>query len=311
MRRTLGVRLVYHTRQPQISVNNLVTDPMAIAQESPKQTAGGLRSRTAPRAGYIRLENPSLEFTRQIGLILIAAVFYSGVRKLTEGATAVAVENGLEVLAFERRMGIAIEHWAQDQIIHSQWMVAVANWIYLWGHWPVIAFTLLWLHRTNRSSYLVLRNALFISGAVGLVIFTAYAVAPPRLLGVGLVDTIRVHSTSYQVLQPPSLVNRYAAIPSFHVGWSFLIAVAHFRVTEHRLVRLACVVGPVLMACAVVVTANHYVVDGVVGIAVSLAALIASDRVTPQLAAGRAGLPIGRFFASSGGAQKAAEIDIS
>ena len=25
------------------------------------------------------------------------------------------------------------------------WLVTAANWIYMWGHWPVIAFVALWL----------------------------------------------------------------------------------------------------------------------------------------------------------------------
>jgi hypothetical protein len=44
-------------------------------------------------------------------------------------------------------------------------------------------------------------------------------VAPPRLLELGLVDTVTSRSDAYRALQPPGLTNQYAALPSLHIGW--------------------------------------------------------------------------------------------
>jgi hypothetical protein len=214
-----------------------------------------------------------IDFGRQSVLIVAAALLYFGVRGRTEGSEVLAVANGLDLLALERAIGLDIEAGLQALILPHQWVVTVFNWIYIWGHWPVIAATLIWLYRTRRADYLLLRNALFISGAIGLVIFTLHPVAPPRLLPSGFVDTVTELSTSYRVLQPPSLVNKYAALPSLHVGWNLLIGLAVYRAGANRWARVFGVVSPMAMAAAVVLTGNHYVVDAALGAVVALTGL--------------------------------------
>ena len=234
-----------------------------------------------------RTQTPSVarstELARQLGFVLAAVLLYFAVRGATQGDTDVAVENGLRILAFENRLGIDIEQWAQGLIVDRPYLVQAANWIYIWGHWPVIAATLIWLHRSKRLDFLVLRNALFISGGIGLVIFATFAVAPPRLLETGFVDTVTEQSNAYRILQPPSLVNKYAAVPSLHVGWNVLIGIALYRAGRSRIVRAFAVASPLLMAVAVVVTANHYVIDGVLGASLALFGLMLSHVVTPRL----------------------------
>ncbi len=226
---------------------------------------------------------PSTELVKQVGLVSLAVLLYFGVRGLTQGDVETATRNGLEVLRFERLMGIDIEHWAQQLILDHHWIVTIANWIYIWGHWPVIVAALVWLHRTRRLDYLQLRNAMFISGAIGLLIFANYAVAPPRLLDVGLTDTVTDFSNSYRVLQPPSLVNKYAAVPSLHVGWNLLIGIALIRASKNWLVRTLGFLSPVAMTITVIVTANHYVVDAILGVGVALAGWAVALWLTPRM----------------------------
>ena len=76
------------------------------------------------------------------------------------------------------------------------------------------------------ARFLRLRNAMMVSGAIGLIVFASYPVAPPRLRGLGLVDTVTSSSTAYRVLQPPAFVNQYAAMPSLHSGWDLLVGIA-------------------------------------------------------------------------------------
>jgi membrane-associated phospholipid phosphatase len=103
-------------------------------------------------------------------------------------------------------------------------------------------------------------------------------VAPPRLAELGLLDTVTQHSHAYRVLQPPAFTNIYAAMPSLHVGWDLLMGIAIATVARHRVMRLVGVLLPALMAVAVVVTANHYVVDVVAGASVALAGLVVARR---------------------------------
>jgi hypothetical protein len=215
-----------------------------------------------------------IEVAEQFVLIFGAALLYFAVRGYTEGSAGRAVQHGLDLLRFERRLGLDFELGLQAVTLDRRWLVTLANWVYIWGHWPVIGLSLFWLHRRHRPQYIVLRNGLFISGAIGLVIFALYPVAPPRLAPLPLVDTVTEFSTSYRVLQPGGLVNKYAAMPSLHVGWNIIVGWTVYRMARNRAVRIGSAVLPVLMAVAVVATANHYVVDGVVGAVVAVSGLV-------------------------------------
>ncbi len=224
------------------------------------------------------------ELALQVLLVGCAVLFYFGVRGLTEGSVATAVANGHRIVDFEQRLGIGIEPAQQETFAEHRVLTTAANWVYIWGHWPVIVATLLFLHHAHRLQYLLLRNAMFVSGAIGLCIFATFPVAPPRLLGTGFVDTVTELSTSYRVLQPPALVNRYAAMPSLHVGWNLLVGLALLRVARRRRWKLLAVVASSAMVVAVVVTANHYVVDAVAGIVVASVGYWIARAITLPLA---------------------------
>ena len=151
--------------------------------------------------------------------------------------------------------------------------MTLANWVYIWGHWPLIAVSAAWLFLHRPEGYRLMRTAIFASGAIGMIIFLAYPVAPPRLTGIGLTDTVTSYSHAYRALQPPSLMDRYAALPSLHFGWDLLVGLTLARFHPRTAVRVIGALMPVAMAFAVVVTANHYVVDVVVGGVVAMAGL--------------------------------------
>jgi len=223
----------------------------------------------------------------QVAIVVGAIVAYFGVRGLTEGDPATASRNATRVLDVEHAFGIDVEHYVQDAVTFSALAMTLANWVYIWMHWPVVIGTFIWLIRTNRPEYLRLRNAMLISGLIGLMIFAAFPVAPPRLLSPDFVDTVTQRSYSYRMLQPPAFVNRFPAMPSLHFGWNLLVGISWYRVARSRRLRIVAIVMPVLMAWAVVATANHWVLDVVVGGAVALTGLlleiIRHDLTTPRI----------------------------
>jgi membrane-associated phospholipid phosphatase len=205
-------------------------------------------------------------------LVVGAVLVYFGVRGLTEGDVDHARAHAAELLRVERRMGIDVETAVQVGSLGHGIVLNLANWTYIWLHWPLLTATLIWLLVRHRAEYVQLRNAMFISGAIGVVIYATFPVAPPRLFSPEFVDTVTQHSYSYRVFQPPALVNKYAAMPSLHVGWNLLAAVAWWRVGR-RWWRIAAVAMPLAMAWATVATANHWVLDVFVGAAVALTGL--------------------------------------
>ena len=209
---------------------------------------------------------------RQAVFVVTAVASYFGVRGLTENSVDVAVQHSLVIVGWEKDLGIHFGTSMQDPFASSALLATLFNWVYIWGHWPVIVVTMVWTGIWHRSIFLRLRDAMVVSGVLGMAVFVAYPVAPPRLARLGFVDTVTERSLSYRVLQPPAFVDQYAAMPSLHAGWDLLVGIAIVSAASSSALRAFGFVMPALMAVAVVVTANHFVLDMVVGVFLVLVA---------------------------------------
>jgi membrane-associated phospholipid phosphatase len=241
-------------------------------------TADANPLRAALRIGRARVSQvarPHSDALREIVVAGLAALAYFGVRNLTAGSEATAFANARRLMRFEDTTHLDWERWLQARVVASATLSDLGNWVYIWGHWPVIISVgiILFLHRRER--YRLLRNAILVSGGVGFLFFALFPVAPPRLVDPTLVDTVTLHSHAYRALQPPGLTDQYAAFPSLHFGWNLLAGVAVWGATRNVAARTLAVLGPAAMAAAVIVTANHYVVDVFAGLVVVLVGLVA------------------------------------
>lgn len=210
-------------------------------------------------------------------MFALAYLVYFGVRALTEGSAPQALTHARELIRLEQRLGVAWERALQEAVVGMDLAVDAANAIYIYGHWPVIIVGGILLFRHRPAQYVRLRDAFLLSGAIGLVIFAVFPVAPPRLTDLPLVDTITRHDEGYRQIVPPSLVNEYAAMPSFHAGWNLLLGIVVLGATRNPLLRVLAILGPAAMIVAVVVTANHFVIDVIVGVAIAIASLLLAD----------------------------------
>lgn len=220
--------------------------------------------------GGSRLRPPgnSVERVRllpQLAIMVAAVAAYFLVRGATQAATAEAVRNAHSVVGLERALGLFHEPGWQVSVMSMPLLRTVLNDIYIWGHWPVIAVTLIWLARRHPAVYLRARDTMLLSGGIGLVIFATFPVAPPRLAGLGMSDTVTAGAHAYRVLQPAMFTNQYAAMPSVHVGWDLVMGLAIAAASRHVLLRLIAVALPVAMVITVLCTANHYLVDAIAG----------------------------------------------
>jgi len=227
--------------------------------------------------GFAATHHSRLSWAAEQVLIVVLGIgVYFRVRGLTEASTGVARTHARQLLELEHALHVDLESSWQRPLAASEHLETVANWIYIWGHWPVLIGTLVWLLWRHRPQFLRLRDAMLVSGGLGILVFVTYPMAPPRLVGLGYADTVTESSRSYRYLQPPAFVNQYAAMPSLHVGWDLLAGVAIFTAATYLAVRIAACVMPVLMAWAVIATGNHYVLDVVAGISLVLVGYAAS-----------------------------------
>ena len=117
---------------------------------------------------------------------------------------------------------------------------------------------------------------------LGLAAHIVFPLAPPRMFpGWGFLDTMATYGPSAYDGASGALVNQYAAMPSLHIGWAVLIAVVVCRTGPRLLAVLACL-HAVTTVAVVTVTANHWLLDGLVAVALLGVALLVVRGPAPR-----------------------------
>lgn len=202
--------------------------------------------------------------------LLVAALFfaYKIGRLAADGHAGVALDNAQHVWHLERLLHLPSEYLVQQAILPHHWLVKAANCYYKYVHFPATAACLVWLYVRRRRHYVTTRRMLAWLTAAALAVHLLMPLAPPRMLGaVGMIDTGRVFGPAvYGAPGSHSLSNQYAAMPSLHVGWAVVAAIALIGATRGRL-RWLWLAHPVITLLVVVATGNHYWVDAIVACA--------------------------------------------
>lgn len=212
----------------------------------------------------------------EIALVALAFLLYFIVRGLVVDRADEALRNAQDIIDLERGLGIYWEPRLQELTLDNRPLVQAANFVYFWLDFPLIVAVGLWMYFARRHEYTVARDALLLSGAISLVIYNLYPVMPPRLLPTGeFVGTIEKYSDlSYQAQSMQAFVNPYAAVPSLHFGWAVIIGGAMVITMRQPLLRALGLALPWLQLAAIVLTANHFIFDALVGLVVCLAGLL-------------------------------------
>jgi hypothetical protein len=223
---------------------------------------------------------PRADGHRAAAVLVAAAAVYFAVRKLVEGSTDAATRNADRLVRLEQAIGIDVERSLQKFTLDHPLVVDWSNHIYVWLHWPFLVLALVVLFARDRRAYQRLRDTLFASGALGLVIFALFPVAPPRFMP-GFVGTVSQAERQHFLQYPATWSNRVASLPSFHAGWTLVAAFLLATTFHSRVMKVIAFLPGPLVAVAVVTTGNHYVVDVLVGSVIALTALhIVSRRAT-------------------------------
>lgn len=228
----------------------------------------------------VRDWRPGFKDGAEILLLIGTLPLYYLVRGLTNTNTRIdeAVNRGTDIVHLERSLGIFWEVELQSWILSYQWLVDFLNYFYLFGHLPVIGVLAVWLYFWHKPQYLLMRNAFLISGAIALIFFVNFPTAPPRLLpdslGYGFVDTVFDQYNTGRPWTPGEFVNEYAAFPSMHIGWNMLSGIAVWLATKNWFARAFAVIMPTVMFADIILTGNHYIIDGLAGTCVMLLGLL-------------------------------------
>src|SRR3990172_2527796 len=129
-----------------------------------------------------RTTHRAVHLLREALFVCPALLLYFLVRGLVHAEPAVAFAHAEQIVRFEKAVYLFHELWLQQQILRSNWSITLVNWVYIWLHWPFLVTGTAWLAIFHRDSYPTYRNAFLLSGAVGMLVFLTYPVAPPRFL---------------------------------------------------------------------------------------------------------------------------------
>jgi hypothetical protein len=122
------------------------------------------------------------------------------------------------------------------------------------------------------------RSTLTALTGLALICYMFFPVAPPRMLPqLGWVDTGITFGQSVYGPNPHSgLADQFASMPSLHVGWAALIAIAMIKATHSRW-RWLWTLHPLTTFAVVVLTANHYWLDGLTALTLLTGCLLAGN----------------------------------
>ena len=210
-----------------------------------------------------------LDLLRQVSLFVSAFLVYDLVRGLVEGRATAAFQNARKLISLERTLHLFVEPSVQAWASGSHGVMVAASWVYLNAQATVTIAPLIYLYvRHNRNFYFV-RNMLMIAMPLALIGYVVFPTAPPRFLPEwGFIDTVSDLTpvkVSHSSAPMSALFNPYAAVPSMHVAFALIIGWPLARLARHSAARVLWVVYPFLMTFVIVVTANHFILDALLG----------------------------------------------
>jgi len=207
----------------------------------------------------------------QIGLFLLAYAVYTVARFFTIGDLSDATANAHWIVDLQNGVGVGVEASVQHAV-DGTWVLWVLNRLYLLAQLGVIPAVLIFLYNRSWAVYATLRNTILATWLLSVPVYGLFPVAPPRLAGIGIEDTITSQTgMSLTSNFSTSFFNELAAVPSLHVGFAVAVGFALFAALKNPILRaIALLWGPVV-ALAVVATGNHFVFDAVAGIAAAVA----------------------------------------
>jgi membrane-associated phospholipid phosphatase len=213
-----------------------------------------------------------LDAIRQLLLFAGAYYLYRLVRGFVDGQAGLAFENARTLVHIERSLGLFFEPGLQAWAKGEEWLLTFANWMYVNSHFLVTTTFLVWLYIARNHAFYFVRNMFMVAMGFALVGYLAYPTAPPRFLPEwGFTDTVANFVGESAENSADVLYNPFAAVPSMHVAFALMIAIPAFRLVRRRPLKVLWAAYPALVTFVVVVTANHYWVDAVLGAIVAAA----------------------------------------
>ena len=221
-----------------------------------------------------------LDVVRQVALF--AGAYYA--YRLTRGwiddpqGAAVAFENARELIRIEQVTGTFIEPAVHTFFRDIGVLNDFAAVLYMNAQVVICTGALIFIYIAHNERFYFVRNMFMVSMLIALVGYALYPTAPPRFFFAeyNFIDTVSEFAKVESDDNVNALFNPYAAVPSMHCAFALMIGVTLAKVSKHRVTRVVWGIYPVIMTWAVVVTANHWWLDALLGAATAAASAYAA-----------------------------------
>ena len=250
-----------------------------------------------------------LDLLRQLSLFVSAFLIYDLVRGFVEGRGTAAFANARELISIERTLHVFVEPSLQAWASGSHVVMVSASWLYVNAQTSITIGALVYLYLRHNHSFYFVRNMLLIAMPLALIGYIVFPTAPPRFLPEwGFIDSVAdltPVNVSHSSASMSLLFNPYAAVPSMHVAFAVMIGWPLALLARHSAARVLWVVYPFLMTFVIVVTANHFILDALLG------ALTAGISAYGASCLARARPAAWRFSGVAGASVPAAPVGVS
>jgi PAP2 superfamily protein len=201
---------------------------------------------------------------------------------------------GRDVADLERGLGLFVEPSLVGWVAARPWLLALLGGAYLAVHVTLTgaALVVLWLRRPDRYGPIA---ATFVAAqSLTVIAYLVIPTAPPRMLAAhGLPDTLAAVWGGGANGAAAAFQSPYAAMPSGHVVFAIVAALAVRAAFDAPWARRAALLYPPAVATLTVATANHFWLDALAAAAVTALAYAG------VVAAGRRSMPAAAYASSS------------
>jgi membrane-associated phospholipid phosphatase len=205
----------------------------------------------------------------EVGVLFALYEAFEWVRARLQGAPGPSFRHASQVIHLEQLVGIFQEARIQGWFIGNHKIIEFFDIWYGSIHFVIPPLALFLLYRRRPAGYRPRRDALIILSLVALAWFWLWSLAPPRLLPTHyhFVDTAKTIG-GMGPADKGSMAddNAYAAMPSLHIAWAAWCTVVLVPILRSWWGKSLAVLYPFVTMLAVVVTANHFILDGVGGL---------------------------------------------
>jgi PAP2 superfamily len=209
------------------------------------------------------------DVVRQLLLFGAAYLGYNLVRGLVESRASAAFQHARDLIQVERTLHVFVEPSVQAWASGSHALMDFSTWLYLNAQTSVTLAALIYLYVRHNGSFYFVRNMFAIAMAIALVGYAVFPTAPPRFLPEwGFIDSVSdltgMHVSNASASMT-ALFNPYAAVPSMHVAFALMIGWPLASLSRTRVAGVLWRLYPLLIAFVIVATANHFVLDALLG----------------------------------------------